>query len=458
MLGDSVVGVTRCGGRATRGTWAIAAVGLACLLASAIAFGVSVREAGREAAAREHSILVLHRPAYALRPHQGSALAGGVVFGGLMIGIAALAAALLRACSQRERSLYRIGTAPGVEQPVLGAPSESFPLVAPSGGVLVFNYTAGMDGELIAGGAATPLAELAAAGRALPSVTAPGALEIVIPPAAEIRARVGEVTFRVSSVERPESWAIPESTTAFDLSAVWYVIGSLAAHLALVHVLYEAALSDEFVTDQGAFICHFSCESPEPEPAEYTGGIHPAGCNCNSLGPGIERTRAVALDEGIIARTWQRDERARLAWATREVTASADGERQWRWLSDPGDDHFVPRPRAELAPISYPHSVSGGSLDKAIIKRYVKRSSPQIDFCYEREVLARPDRGGSVSIRFLIEPDGAVSSASGQGFDAAVASCVASVIKGIAFPMPRDGAPVTVSYPFLFRHRSAGPS
>ena len=59
MLGDSVVGVKHCmdprGGKVTRATWGFAAAGLACLLASGIAFGSSV-----STAATNKSALVRH--------------------------------------------------------------------------------------------------------------------------------------------------------------------------------------------------------------------------------------------------------------------------------------------------------------------------------------------------------------------------------------------------------------
>jgi hypothetical protein len=93
---------------------------------------------------------------------------------------------------------------------------------------------------------------------------------------------------------------------------------------------------------------------------------------------------------------------------------------------------------------------SGGNLDKAIIKRYIKRNQSKIAYCYESELLARPTIEGSVQVTFMISGSGTVVSASGQGFDSKVTSCVTSVIKNIEFPKPTDGGNVQVNYPFTF--------
>jgi hypothetical protein len=91
-----------------------------------------------------------------------------------------------------------------------------------------------------------------------------------------------------------------------------------------------------------------------------------------------------------------------------------------------------------------------GNLDKAIIKRYIKRHLQQISYCYESQLLARPGIQGQVAVQFLISGNGSVQSSQGAGFDAAVSSCVAGVIKNIQFPAPTDGGSVQVNYPFTF--------
>jgi len=92
-----------------------------------------------------------------------------------------------------------------------------------------------------------------------------------------------------------------------------------------------------------------------------------------------------------------------------------------------------------------------GDLDKAIIRRYIKRNIQKIQYCYEKELLAKSNLAGTVQTQFFITPNGNVASSTGSGVDPQVASCVAAVIKGIEFPKPKGGGGVQVNYPFTFR-------
>ncbi|MDB4956995.1 MAG: domain containing protein [Myxococcales bacterium] len=92
-----------------------------------------------------------------------------------------------------------------------------------------------------------------------------------------------------------------------------------------------------------------------------------------------------------------------------------------------------------------------GDLDKAIIRRYIKRNIQKITYCYEKQLLAKPGLAGTVVTQFFITPNGNVASSSGSGVDPEVASCVADVIHGIEFPKPKGGGGVQVNYPFTFR-------
>jgi hypothetical protein len=92
-----------------------------------------------------------------------------------------------------------------------------------------------------------------------------------------------------------------------------------------------------------------------------------------------------------------------------------------------------------------------GDLDKAIIRRYIKRNIQKIQYCYEKELLAKPGLSGTVQTQFFITPNGNVATSSGSGVDPTVASCVADVIHAIEFPKPKGGGGVQVNYPFTFR-------
>ena len=235
MLGDSVVEVKHCmdprGGKVTRGTYALLGASLVCVASAAGAFVAGVHVASRNAAALDYWTHVAHKPAHAFRPEQASTGLDALELGGLAFGLAAAAAGLARARRERRSPYFRIGTAPGVELATDAAPAASFPLVAPSGDDFVFHFAAGMDGELIVAGAATPFAELVASGRARPSATVAGALELPIPAAARIRARAGATTFLVSAVDRPR--AQPLAGFALDSRAALYAAASLVAHIGL---------------------------------------------------------------------------------------------------------------------------------------------------------------------------------------------------------------------------------
>lgn len=115
--------------------------------------------------------------------------------------------------------------------------------------------------------------------------------------------------------------------------------------------------------------------------------------------------------------------------------------------------NFGLRPRSHVAsvPVVGQPVIGNPTYDKSIVRRYIRRHLNEISYCYEKQLLAHPSLGGDIKITFFITPQGSVQSASGQGFDAEVTSCLAGVIKSIEFPAPGDGGGVQVNYPFHFR-------
>ena len=240
MLGDSVVDVKHCmdphGGNIAPRTWALLTTGALCVLVSAIAFYVSVSTAAYNQGALDYWTQVAHKPAYSFRPQMVSAGYDWLAFGGFAAGLVAIGGALLRIRDERKSPYYRIGTAPGVEQPIVGAPTEDFPLVAPHGDDFVFNFGTGMTGEAIIDGRAMPLAELAASGRARPSTALPGAFELPLATHPRIRAKIGQTQFMVSSVAKPRRHATP-LLAGIQSRTLSYFAGSLGVHLGLVLIL-----------------------------------------------------------------------------------------------------------------------------------------------------------------------------------------------------------------------------
>jgi hypothetical protein len=98
--------------------------------------------------------------------------------------------------------------------------------------------------------------------------------------------------------------------------------------------------------------------------------------------------------------------------------------------------------------IGQPNTV--GDLDKAIIRRYIKRNIQKITYCYEKELTAKKDLEGTVVAEFVIDSNGHVVQAKGSGMNDRAADCIADVIHRIEFPKPKGGI-VKVTYPFTFR-------
>ena len=93
-----------------------------------------------------------------------------------------------------------------------------------------------------------------------------------------------------------------------------------------------------------------------------------------------------------------------------------------------------------------------GDLDKAIIRRYIKRNIQKITYCYEKQLLAKPGLVGHGVDAVLHHAERQRRQRRrGSGVDPEVANCVADVIKGIEFPKPKGGGGVQVNYPFTFR-------
>jgi Ca-activated chloride channel family protein len=97
-----------------------------------------------------------------------------------------------------------------------------------------------------------------------------------------------------------------------------------------------------------------------------------------------------------------------------------------------------------------------GSLDKTIIRRYVRRQIEKIQYCYDKRLLGQPRLAGTVIVHFAISPDGRVASATADGMhDDELEACVAGVIKAIEFPRSENGDVVQVNYPFTFQSAEA---
>jgi Ca-activated chloride channel homolog len=91
-----------------------------------------------------------------------------------------------------------------------------------------------------------------------------------------------------------------------------------------------------------------------------------------------------------------------------------------------------------------------GSLDAAIIRRYVKRHIQKVSYCYEKQLLATPKLAGTVTVEFVIDSAiGHVTAVKVSGLgNKEVETCIAGVIHDIEFPAAKGGGPVKITYPF----------
>ena len=94
-----------------------------------------------------------------------------------------------------------------------------------------------------------------------------------------------------------------------------------------------------------------------------------------------------------------------------------------------------------------------GRVPPEVIQRIVRQSFGRMRLCYEAGLARDPNLQGTVVIRFVIDRQGSVPSASaGPGTDLpdpAVVACVTGAMSNLAFPQP-DGGVVTVNYPIRF--------
>jgi hypothetical protein len=539
LLGSSVVGVTHRidpkTGMWSRMTRGLLAGGALALVAAAVAFGMSVSAARADDRAFDQWTRVDHKPA--AQYHHHNRLGGAydaVAFGGLALGLGAIAFGIARARRERTSPYFRIGTAPGVDQPVEGAPAASFPLVAPRGDDFVLNYGTGIDGELIDETGRTPLAALAAAGRSRPSPNVVGAFELPLPASGKVLARIGATTFVVSATPRPRAAAVP--LVQFDRRVAAYLGGSLAVHLLVLALLWNAPVdlgtaSMDIDTRELATVRANTTATEDPvaiqretdaEQNNLAGGGETqmatsprAGAKPEQLAMNepprgrqtLEDARRSARDAGILG-----DE-----MLDRTIRDLTDGERvdARRGIEDGsvygpdgtstgfghdrsgidldgpgggtvgpgrydtickdgakgcgdgyGDDRnpngkgpLVRRHVAEKPVVDIAKSITcndgEGCDDKEIIRRYIKTHREQLQYCYEKELLAHPNLGGDVVIDFFIAPTGGVQGTTVRGFDNAVSTCVGEVFSNINFPKPSSPAGVRVKYGLGFHKAGA---
>jgi hypothetical protein len=101
-----------------------------------------------------------------------------------------------------------------------------------------------------------------------------------------------------------------------------------------------------------------------------------------------------------------------------------------------------------LAPKRIPY----GKLPAEVIQRIVRQNFGRFRLCAEQAMLRSWGLMGRVTVRFVIDRSGSVSSAlvtHSDMPDRQITGCVAKAFKSLRFPEPKGGV-VVVSYPILF--------
>jgi hypothetical protein len=106
--------------------------------------------------------------------------------------------------------------------------------------------------------------------------------------------------------------------------------------------------------------------------------------------------------------------------------------------------------------ISTGTAVVMGSIDKELIRKVIQDHAAQIRYCYEQQLAVNPRLQGKVSIKWIINAEGAASSAQVDGSattleDAKVHECMMSRITSWAFPKPKGGGIAVITYPWILR-------
>jgi TonB family protein len=100
-----------------------------------------------------------------------------------------------------------------------------------------------------------------------------------------------------------------------------------------------------------------------------------------------------------------------------------------------------------------------GSLDKEIIRRIIRRHINEVKYCYEQELLKKPDLGGRVVVQFTISGSGQVVASVLQSStmgNSRVETCTVQAVRRWEFPKPLGGGIVIVSYPFVLTPAGGG--
>jgi hypothetical protein len=109
--------------------------------------------------------------------------------------------------------------------------------------------------------------------------------------------------------------------------------------------------------------------------------------------------------------------------------------------------HSVPPPTLRQGQVTV-----NGRLPPEVVQRIVRQNFGRFRLCYENGLRSNPTLAGRVSVKFVIDASGAVSTSEDGGSDVPDQGVVQCVVRGfgnLSFPQPEAGI-VTVVYPIIF--------
>lgn len=98
--------------------------------------------------------------------------------------------------------------------------------------------------------------------------------------------------------------------------------------------------------------------------------------------------------------------------------------------------------------------INDGNISKDLIRSSLEKYSVEIQNCYEKRLIPRPNLQGLLVIKWAILNNGRVDNVQiekSQLNDNQIHTCIKSVIRGISFKPASNRGQVSVSYPFSFK-------
>lgn len=91
---------------------------------------------------------------------------------------------------------------------------------------------------------------------------------------------------------------------------------------------------------------------------------------------------------------------------------------------------------------------AGGTVDRMIVKRYLRRDLSKYRYCFEKQLAIDPSLAGTLTVTFTILPDGKVTAVRVEGVHDEVENCVAGFVRRLQLPRVPETAEVRTKVVF----------